>query len=119
MKLAHIAPATVTVTVAGQKVELTGAESIALGPILSGKRVKLSEFLASPMDHPEVGLEFFLLCFAGRDNKKEATAFYRSLVIGQQNRLLGKCIDVSFPPPEGEAESPPESSPDNQAAEEA
>ncbi len=120
MKLSLIAPATATLVISGNEVKLKGAKNSELEPLISAHGTKFTDFLRTPLRYPEIGLAFFLACFVGEDTDEEATAFYQSLVAGHENRLLNKCIELTFPPfDDGEAQLPSGSStaPDEKAVE--
>ena len=114
MKLSMIAPATATVAVAGQKVHLKGVELIALEPLLDTG--KFSDFLTTPARHGStIGAPFFAMCVEHEGTAEEAKAFFSSLRATQQIKLLQKCIDLTFPPSEGEDPQPNGSSPSTES----
>jgi hypothetical protein len=115
MKLSMIAPATETITVAGQEVRLRGASLIDLEPIISVDGAKFTQFIAAPALQPQLCLPFFLVCFAGDDSKEEAEVFFKSLPAGRQLQIISKCINLSLPPLESEEAQPIASSPSSGA----
>lgn len=115
MKLSMIAPATETITVAGQEITLRARDLTALAPLL--ETGKFNEFLSSPARHADaVGAPFFALCVVHEGTEEEAKEFFCSLRAPQQVKLLQKCIDITFPPSEGEAPQSSDSSPNSTPA---